>query len=192
MKLIQIQLVFLLLISFEAVGCRTGKTVIVNKKERVKIDWQNHLPDNFTKFKEFPLHEAVELGDIDKIRNLLKGGLSIEEKNQFGATPLQLATVSGELEIVKILIKFGANPDGYNFSKQTALHFAALNGFDKIAEELIKSGAKVNPVDDEYWTPLDCALWSGKGIIKIELSQKKQVIDLLIRYGAKRGEIPDH
>ena len=61
MKLIQIQLVFLLLISIEAVGCRTGKTVIVNKKERVKLDWQNHLPDNFTKFKEFPLHEACLL-----------------------------------------------------------------------------------------------------------------------------------
>ena len=58
--------------------------------------------------------------------------------------------------------------------------------------ELIKSGAKVNPVDDEYWTPLDCALWSGKGIIKIELRQKKKVIDLLIRYGGNRGEIPDH
>ena len=87
MKLMQLQLVFLLCMSFAAVGCRTGNTAIENKKERVKLDWQNQLPDNFSKFKKFPLHESVEFGDIDKIRNLLKGGLSIEEKNQFGAGP---------------------------------------------------------------------------------------------------------
>ena len=42
MKLIQIQLVFLLLISFEVVGCRTGKTIIENKKERVTLVGQNY------------------------------------------------------------------------------------------------------------------------------------------------------
>ena len=192
MRLIHIQLVYLLLIMVTVVGCRTAAKTIENKKDKAKLVWENQLPVDFNQFKKMPLHIAVEQGDIEEILNLSKGQASLEEKDQFGATPLQLATVNGNLKVVKLLLKSGANPDGHNFSKQTALHFAALNGFEEIAEELIKSGATVNSIDDEYWTPLDCALWRGKGIIKIKFSEKEKVIDLLIRYGGKKGEIHDH
>jgi len=192
MKLIQTQLVYLLFISVTVVGCRTANTTIENEKDNVIPVWENQLPADFAQIKKMPLHVAIEQGDIEEILNLSKGQASLEEKDQFGATPLQLATVNGNLKVVKLLLKSGANPDGHNFSKQTALHFAALNGFEEIAEELIKSGATVNSIDDEYWTPLDCALWRGKGIIKIKFSEKEKVIDLLIRYGGKKGEIHDH
>ncbi len=147
---------------------------------------------NTKQSKDLPLHTAIENNDIDKINSLLVSDIPLDTRNQFGATPLQLATVKGDLNLVKLLLKNGANPEGQNFSNQTSLHFAALNGFDKIAEELIKSGALVNAIDDEYWTPLDCALWRGRGIIYKKLTEKQKVIDLLIKYGGKRGEIHDH
>ena len=192
MKVINIKLVCLLFLSSISVGCRTGSATNKDKKDDLKIVWQSHLTADLNQLNKTPLHNAVEDDNLEEIQKLLKGQTSLEVKDQFGATPLQLATVNGNLAVVKLLLKTGANPDGHNFSKQTALHFAALNGFEEIAEELIKFGAKVNSIDDEYWTPLDCALWKGKGIIKIESSEKAKVTDLLIRYGGKRGEIHDH
>ena len=192
MKDINIKLVCLLFISSISVGCRTGTAINKDKKDDSKIVWQSYLTDETIQLNKTPLHNAVEDNNIEEIQKLLKGQASLEVKDKFGATALQLATVKGNLEVVKLLLKTGANPDGHNFSKQTALHFAALNGFEGIAKELIKFGAKVNSLDDEYWTPLDCAMWKGKGIFKIKFSEKEKVTDLLIRCGGKRGEIHEH
>lgn len=190
-KPIKIQLIIFPIMTV-ILGCQTSISPVIDEKNEINISWENQLSVNIKQSKDLPLHTAIENNDIDKINSLLVSGTPLDTRNQFGATPLQLATVKGDLNLVKLLLKNGANPEGQNFSNQTSLHFAALNGFDKIAEELIKSGALVNAIDDEYWTPLDCALWRGRGIIYKKLTEKQKVIDLLIKYGGKRGEIHDH
>ena len=156
------------------------------------IDWQNQTPVEFGAPLNLPLHVAIEKGNLDTVRELLTGQVPLDTKDQFGATPLHIATAKGNLTAVQLLLKAGAKPDAVNFGKQTALHFAALNGNETIAHELIKAGAEVNPVDDEDWTPLDCALWKGKGIIYTKLKAKRKVAELLLKHGGKEGVKHDH
>ena len=189
MKLLRIQLTFIIFITVNGIGCRTITKKEHGNKEKTTFVWENQLSVDLD---EISVHSAVEQGDMGKIRELLKKNISLDEKNEFGVTPLQLATVKGNLEVVKLLLKSGADPDGQNFSKQTPLHFAAMNGFEQIAKQLILSGADVNSIDDEYWTPLNCAMWKGKGIINIKLIKKKKVIELLIRNGGKLSDSTNH
>jgi len=189
---IQTAPIFSLLVIVVGTGCRTSAPLGQAQKDGPSIDWQNQTPPEFGTPASLPLHVAIENGNLDTVRELLAGQVPLDTKDQFGATPLHIATAKGNLTAVKLLLKAGAKPDAVNFGKQTALHFAALNGSETIAHELIKAGAKVNPVDDEDWTPLDCALWKGKGIIYTKLKAKRKVAELLVKHGGKEGEKHDH
>ena len=100
---------------------------------------------------------------------------------------LHAATCQGKIEIVRILLKHGAKLDEASYSKQTALHFAALNGNLLIAELLIDNGATVNTLDSENFTPLDCALYRGKGITFSNYDGRKAVAELLVEKGGLKG-----
>lgn len=173
-------------------GCRTSDSLGHDEQDGAGIDWQNQALVDFGNPLGLPLHVAIEQGNLDSVRELLSGQVQLDTKDQFGATPLHIATAKENHIAVKLLLKAGAKPNAVNYGKQTALHFAALNGNETITHELIKAGAEVNPVDDEDWTPLDCALWKGKGIIYTKLKAKRKVAELLIKHGAKEGEKHDH
>ena len=136
---------------------------------------------------ELRLHAAVGKGDESVIRKYLALGVAVDSKNQFGITPLHSATCQGKIEIVRILIKNGAKIDEASYGKQTALHFAALNGNLLIAELLIDNGATVNTLDSENFTPLDCALYRGKGITFSNYDGRKAVAELLVEKGGFKG-----
>lgn len=191
-KTIKLAIPFLLTTLIAGVGCRVPQPLGQAQKFEPVIGWQNQASPDFGSPSRSPLHEAVESGDNQTIKELIAGHADLNLKNQFGATPLHLATANGNLTAVQLLLRAGASPNQVNFAKQTALHFAALNGNETIAHELIKAGAEVNPVDDEDWTPLDCALWKGKGIIYTKRKAKRKVAELLLKHGGKEGEKHDH
>ena len=136
---------------------------------------------------ELRLHAAVDKGDKVVIKNYLALGVAVDSKNQFGITPLHAATCQGKIEIVRILLKHGAKLDEASYGEQTALHFAALNGNLLIAELLIDNGATVNTLDSENFTPLDCALYRGKGITFSNYDGRKAVAELLVEKGGFKG-----
>ena len=191
-KTIKLTIPLLLTTLIAGVGCRVPQPLGQAQKFEPVIGWQNQASPDFGSPSRSPLHEAVESGDNLTIKELIAGQAELNLKNQFGATPLHLATANGNLTAVQLLLRAGASPNQVNFAKQTALHFTALNGNETIAHELIKAGAEVNPVDDEDWTPLDCALWKGKGIIYTKLKAKRKVAELLLKHGGKEGEKHDH
>ena len=75
-----------------------------------------------------------------------------------------------------------------------ASKFIELNNGNKRVESnwFMDNYDYLNSIDDEYWTPLNCAMWKGKGIINIKLSKKKKVIELLILNGGKLSELTNH
>jgi len=137
---------------------------------------------------ESPLHRAVRKGGADGAKRIMALGLSVDAQNQFGVTPLHIATTQGQNDLVALLLGNGANPNEVTYGMQTALHFAALQGNAYIAGLLIDNGATLNPLDHEHWTPLDCALWRGRGITFTNIKGKKEMAELLLKKGAKRGE----
>tara|TARA_B100000575_G_scaffold284279_1_gene278130 strand:- start:151 stop:777 length:627 start_codon:yes stop_codon:yes gene_type:complete len=191
-KSIKLTIPFLLTALIAGVGCRAPQPPGQAQKFEPVIGWQNQVTSEFESLYRSPLHDAIDVGDIKNIKALIDAQAELNSKNRFGATALHLATANGNLTAVQLLLRAGASPNLVNFAKQTALHFAALNGNETIAHELIKAGAEVNPVDDEDWTPLDCALWKGKGIIYTKLNAKRKVAELLLKHGGKEGEKHDH
>ncbi|OGV74068.1 MAG: hypothetical protein A3K19_04585 [Lentisphaerae bacterium RIFOXYB12_FULL_65_16] len=70
------------------------------------------------------LHTAVEAGDLEAIRRLVKDGADINAANKKGQTPLDVAVETNRAETCRLLLELGADP-GSRGGKPSS---AALNG----------------------------------------------------------------
>ena len=89
-----------------------------------------------------PLQIACSMGEIDKVRSLVAGGVGVDLVFSTGSrTPLQLASSSGRSDIVETLLAAGAtvniqNPWGY-----TALSMAVEGRHVNVVEMLLSADA---------------------------------------------------
>ena len=147
------------------------------------------------KAPEISIYDAVQRGNIEAIKQHLASGTNVNLKNDGGSTPLIEASRKGHKEIAKLLIENGADvnckleytTDIESIEGWTSLHVAAAKGHKVIAELLIIKGADVNAMDDTRRSPLD---WAQ--IIRVKHSKKikdskKEIADLLRKYGGKPG-----
>ncbi len=107
------------------------------------------------------LHNAVESDDIDKVRQLIANGYSVNKKDKDGITSLHLAANNGYKDIAKLLIEKGARVNKTNNANIAPIHLAASNGHVNIVNVLIKNGADVNIQDEDGKTPLCFAIEYG-------------------------------
>lgn len=54
------------------------------------------------------LHQAVEAGDIEAVRNLLEAHVDINARDHLDRTPLKVASASGKVAITQLLLLSGA------------------------------------------------------------------------------------
>lgn len=124
-----------------------------------------------------PLHDAVEVGDLTNVRQLLEStSVDINEIDHRGIWPLLAAASDGNADMVKLLLKLKANPnrvDQYNYS---ALHEAATLGFQQIIKILVLANTDMNTRDVNNITPLGYAL----------RSQSVEAAEMLQSLGAKQ------
>jgi len=80
---------------------------------------------------ESQIHEAVEVGEFDRVKELLATGISPNAVQHEGKkiTPLHIASGYCNLEIVKLLLKSGANVNVYDEMGETPLHYAVQGTF---------------------------------------------------------------
>jgi ankyrin repeat protein len=164
------------------------------------------------------LIQAVEKGDIVKVRSLLEKGTNANAKDSRGATPLHKAASQGNVHIAQLLIKHGADVNARNEHGASPLHYSK-NG--EVAELLIKHGAVVDARDSDGWTPLHYVAEKGYldvakvlishgasinaktylGLTPLHLAAEKgniEVITFLITHGADvnsrdaQGDTPLH
>ena len=86
-----------------------------------------------------PLFEAAELGEIDKIKDLLDQGVPIDARDDDGWTALMKATYEGHRYIVEELIARGASVDTQENAGWTSLMMAAQFGYHGIMKVLLNS-----------------------------------------------------
>ena len=105
------------------------------------------------------IHGLVVAGDLAGVKELIKKGADINEKDQTGGgTPLINAAVFGRTEIAMALIEAGADLNRVNNDGSTALHTAAFFCRTEIVKALLAKGADTSIKNKAGATALESVL----------------------------------
>ena len=119
--------------------------------------------------------QAIENGDVPKVREFISAGVDINAEDDNGDTALLTASWSGNKEIVELLLANGADvnyeTDAYFY---TALMRASGQRHAEIVRLLLNYGANVNAEDD----------WQLTSLMRAAESGHFEVVRLLLERGA--------
>ena len=123
-----------------------------------------------------PLHEAVETGNIDQVKQAIAEGADVNQEDSASRSPLFLAASKGHAAVAVLLIEKGADVSmEYLLLGWRPLHVAANAGHLDVVEILIEHGADVNAAAGVTGkTPLHIAAERGR----------LPIVELLIAKGA--------
>lgn len=118
---------------------------------------------------------AVEGGNIEKVKVLLRHGADFKKTDHNGSPALVVAAWSGYTEIVRVLLQSGSDVNARDNYGHTALMRAAWGGYTETARVLLQNGANVNARDNKRRTALT---WAKR-------NNHTETANLLRKYGAK-------
>lgn len=117
-------------------------SVYANQAKSIKLPGESEQQNISIQVPEIGLHEAVIRGNLGIIKEHIKAGSDLNEKELAGgSSPLITACVFGKTEIAKTLIEAGADVNQTNNEGSTPLHTAAFFCRTEIIEALLKNGA---------------------------------------------------
>lgn len=92
-----------------------------------------------------PLMRAVAVGTVDEVRELLKQGADIFEKEPLNErTPWLLAVSSGDTEKAELLLEAGADRNDIGWYEKTALFYPVETGDSEMLKWLLSIGCDVD------------------------------------------------
>lgn len=119
------------------------------------------------------LREAVESGDLERVRALLRAAFS--EKAD-GVTALQVAAALGEVEAARMLLDAGDDVNAEDAAHGIALHYAVRRGQTAMVALLLERGSD-DSLRKKWRTPMELA--AKRGFVDI--------VRLLAEHGADGG-----
>jgi len=90
---------------------------------------------------------SSQIGDVNKVKELIGVGADTETVNHNDSTPLMLASAYGNIEIVKLLIDRCVDINRANLHGYTSLYLASAYKYSKIVHLLLEVGADINTSD---------------------------------------------
>ena len=108
-----------------------------------------------------PLAKAVNTGDVQAVRALIKSGTDVNATSGDGSTPLLWAAHTSNLDIARALVAAKANVDVPNDYGVTPLLEASRNGDAAMVDLLLRAGANPTKAHPEGETPLLSASRAG-------------------------------
>ncbi|WP_264954025.1 ankyrin repeat domain-containing protein [Wolbachia endosymbiont (group A) of Endotricha flammealis] len=124
------------------------------------------------------LFNAVKQNNLDKVKDLVNQGASLDTQDGYGWTPLHFAAAYGKFNIVKFLLNSKANIRAKDIYGNTPLHLAAENN-DKpeIVEFFLdQDGNNINDRTNNGWTPLHVAVQGNKlNTVKLLLERGAEI-----------------
>ena len=123
-------------------------------------------------FDAVELSKATDLGNADRVQDLLDKEVSVEYKKPMSSqAALISAAYKGFDDIAKMLINAEASMDATDWLGNTPLHAAAIENHYKTARLLVEAGADTTAKNDEGLTPLKAAEQNSSEIRLIWLLQ---------------------
>jgi ankyrin repeat protein len=123
--------------------------------------------------KKDVLFEAVKMGDIQKINQLMDEGVDANIKNESGSTPLVWAVTGCNKQVIELLLARGAEVNTRDTMGMTPLMWAAHRCRKDIVELLLSKGADFEIKDENGKTAW---IWSAVG-------KDKDTVELLLSKG---------
>ncbi|PRP85402.1 hypothetical protein PROFUN_06948 [Planoprotostelium fungivorum] len=93
------------------------------------------------------LLRAVNLNDVNRVRELLDQNVDVDGRDPYGRTPLMIACMGGCLESAQVLIRGGARISSHTPDGKTGLLLAVENGCANMVELLLK---RKDEIDREW------------------------------------------
>ncbi|OBT51771.1 hypothetical protein VE04_08327 [Pseudogymnoascus sp. 24MN13] len=119
------------------------------------------------------LAAGTHCDEVSKI--LIEHGADVNKAGVDGVHMLYKAAAGGSVDDVKFLLNHNVNPSILTKYGWAPLHWAASNGHQECVCMLVAAKADVNPVSDQFTTPLDMAIKQGN----------KKIEQFLLAQGAK-------
>jgi ankyrin repeat protein len=112
-------------------------------------------------------YEAIILGDLDRVRDLLANHWDANERAPDGFTPLGLAAFFNQEAIFELLLPLTSDLDAAATNPQqvAALHAATAQRQAGMVEKLLRAGADPNLRQADGFTPLHSAAFHGDAAI---------------------------
>jgi ankyrin repeat protein len=143
-----------------------------------------------------PIHDAAMDGNIDAVKQLLKGDPELvkavekagKPSSWDGFTPLHWAALRGRKAVAEVLLDHKADPAAKDHAGQTPLHHAAAEGHADIVRVLLARKAPVKARDKAHLTPLHEAVWNGRTECAELLLDAGAEVDTLVAIGLGKRE----
>ena len=118
------------------------------------------------------LVNAVQDGDLAKLRALLKDGADPDVRNAQGEPVLLMAAYKPHgLRIVKELLKAGADVNAADRDKNCPLIVSVRDENLSVVRELVRQGANINARNSDGDTPLtNAACWGSERVVRFLLA----------------------
>lgn len=91
-----------------------------------------------------PLMRAALDGDTESVRELIREGADINQRDDNDRTALMFAVINRHYETTKVLLEYGADVNAKSNKEGTALMAAALAGDLRMVQALLDKGADVH------------------------------------------------
>lgn len=144
------------------------------------------------------LQIAVEAGQEDRVKELLKQNIDVDERGEGGWTAILYASAQGYPRILRLLLDAGANPDIGNLLKINPLLYGARYGNLEVCQILLEYGANTDLQDIDGRTALMIAASLGhidvvndllKAGANVTIKDRYSMTALDIAQSCKQGEI---
>jgi hypothetical protein len=128
------------------------------------------------------LSQEIIDGHTAKAAQLIKSGMNLNYRDEYGFTPLTQAALMDNYTIAALLLKYKADPNQASQDSSTPLQWAVDNSNYDLTELLLKHQANPNAA-----TPDNQPI-----LFYPTLRKDKPLSDLLIQYGAKDTVVKDY
>lgn len=144
---------------------------ITEEQSAIATEWAQSCAVRVTD-KLSGLTRAAAIGDSAKAKEVLAGGVEVDQRDSQGVTPLMVAAYNGNADLAKFLVDKGADVNAKTKRGSTPLMAAVQSGNKEMVKFLLEKGADANAKEQLGMNAYQLALVGKKHELAAMLKDK--------------------